>query len=259
MAEEAAEKEKIISYGYILGDGSCIEAAPNSITTKISGSSIIDDEVLGSKQIKATDFEYTKDQIAKPLLDPSALVNLLLIDSTHERCVNAKVSDIIGRGYAITKSSDVELDEVESKETLNKNIVEIKRFFKTATPGKNFIQIFRRVINDFESTGDGYFEVVRNLAGYPATLFHADATTMRRKSDFSGYVQIKGNKKTFFQNYGDKVMWVNLNGKWTIKERNFIDPATGKRNNSLGMFKSANEIIHFKEYFSGSPYYGIPD
>jgi len=52
-------------------------------------------------------------------------------------------------------------------------------FFKEPFPNESFIAIRRKLRADIEATGNGYMEVIRNVAGEVVFLRHLDSSTMR--------------------------------------------------------------------------------
>jgi len=52
------------------------------------------------------------------------------------------------------------------------------------------------------ATGNGYMEVVRNVAGKIVQLYHISSVTVRLRKG-GGFVQIRNQKRKFFKEFGD--------------------------------------------------------
>jgi hypothetical protein len=93
----------------------------------------------------------------------------------------------------------------------------------------------KKVLIDYESTGNGYLEIGRTALGQIGYVGHVPATTIRVRRLRDGYLQIIGQKVVYFRNFGAK----NPN------------PVTGD--------PRPNELIHYKSYSPLNTFYGIPD
>jgi capsid portal protein len=129
-------------------------------------------------------------------------------------------------------------------------------------------EVFYLAKVDEETTGNGYIEVVRNNVGCIVELHHVPATTIRRRMmrgfsrsrggvdlgsgpgikarEVYGFIQIRGNQKRYFKEFGDSKVMNAQTGAW----HNNADP--------IGWQSRATEIIHFRNYDPTSQYYGAP-
>ena len=129
-------------------------------------------------------------------------------------------------------------------------------------------EIFYLAKVDEETTGNGYIEVVRNNVGCIVELHHVPTTTIRRRMmrgfshskgsvdlgsgpgikarEVYGFIQIRGNQKRYFKEFGDRRVMNAQMGTWH---------SDGE---PLGWQSRATEIIHFRNYDPTSQYYGAP-
>lgn len=148
----------------------------------------------------------------------------------------------------------------------------LEAFFKEPYPGTSMVALRRKLRVDLEQTGNGYLEVLRNIAGELRFLRHIDAHTMRLVKlddpvpvtktvpslDSDGedsvtmlvrerrFVQMVANRKIYFSEFGASRKVNRLTGKWlgTVK--------TGDKE------EAGNEIIHFIIDRDGKTPYGVP-
>ena len=195
-----------------------------------------------SKQIPSDQFSefYDKYGLITPLYNLEALAQLLEINTYHYRATKTKARDVAGLGWRLIPSEEVEEPDPEQKDIA-------QTFLKYCNPILTFTEITDRVMVDFEATGNGYYEVIRDNEGEKVVgLEHIPAHTVRIHSDMERYVQIRGSRKVWFKRFGlDKDVHV-ITGE-------FFEKGTLKPE------ERANEIMHLKNYTSRSDYYGIPD
>lgn len=186
------------------------------------------------------DKQYSKQGLVRPLYNLEALARLLEVNTYHRRATTAKASDVIGRGWRLVAHKDVETPDEDQWRRANE-------FFKTASPGLPLGELFRRVLTDYDATGNGYIEIVDSpVTGLPLALYHAPAHTIRRHQDFHRYAQMRGQKVRWFAEVGfDRA--VNMQ-TGQIGERGAI-PADQR----------ASKLMHLMNYSSRSDYYGLPD
>ncbi|WP_144616308.1 phage portal protein [Bacillus cereus] len=174
------------------------------------------------------------------------------------QCIDAYKRNIAGFGHEMQyKQNDIdETNEMKSEWTYVDT--EVIPFFSFEKP---FKEILETGIDDRETTGNGYIEVIRNLEGKPAELinmlpqymrvtrkddkpqevtYFINGKTIKRKKIFRRYVQQVGASVTYFKEFGDP---------------RFLNKETGEfSDKSLGP-KDATEVIHLK---IGNGPYGIP-
>lgn len=174
------------------------------------------------------------------------------------QCIDAYKRNIAGFGHEMQyKQNDIEeTDEMKSEWTYVDT--EIIPFFSFEKP---FKEILETAIDDRETTGNGYIEVIRNLEGKPAELvnmlpqymrvtrkddnpqevtYPINGKTIKRKKLFRRYVQQVGATVTYFKEFGDP---------------RFLNKETGKFGDVSFGPKEATEVLHFK---IGNGPYGIP-
>ncbi|PEK91479.1 phage portal protein [Bacillus mycoides] len=174
------------------------------------------------------------------------------------QCIDAYKRNIAGFGHEIQyKKNDIE-ETPEMKTEWTYVDTEVIPFFSFEKP---FKEILETAIDDRETTGNGYMEVIRSMDKKPAELINMLPQYMRvtrkddkpqevtyvingkeikRKKLFRRYVQEVGTAKIYFKEFGDP---------------RFLNKETGEFSaTSLGP-KDATEVLHLKV---GNGPYGIP-
>ena len=196
----------------------------------------------GSNQIPSDSFNQTYSGLGlvEPIYNIEALAQLLEINTFHYRAVKTKARDIAGLGWNLVPREGVENPSQEERKS-------VKDFLETCNPSRTFTEICDMVMVDHEATGNGYFEVIRDVSDDKVVgLEHIPAHTMRAHQDMERYVQIRGRNKVWFKKFGlDKD--VNKDSG-EIKDYGAVE--VGNR---------ATEVLHLKNYTSRSDYYGVPD
>jgi PBSX family phage portal protein len=188
---------------------------------------------------------YNAFQVKQPPYNLDYLAKLYELNSYNYSAINAKTIAVVGQGYDFVASPLLKenMEAIKSKSALEKAR---KRFMKekrlmhewldTINPSEEFDEILTKVYLDYESTGNGYFEIGRDINGEIGYIGHIHSTTMRIRAKRDGFIQIVGNQAVFFRNYGDQ-----------------------STTNPLGGDSKPNEVIHFKNYSPTSTFYGIPN
>jgi len=196
----------------------------------------------GSNQIPSDSFDktYSGNGLVEPIYNLEALAQLLEINTFHYRAVKTKARDIAGLGWSLVPKEGVENPNQNEREI-------IKEFLENCNPSNTFTEVLDMVMVDHEATGNGYFEIIRDLKSQALVgLEHIPAHTMRAHLDMERYVQMRGRKKVWFKKFGiDKDV-----------NKDTGDTSTG---GSLEIEQRATEILHIKNYTSRSDYYGVPD
>jgi PBSX family phage portal protein len=144
----------------------------------------------------------------------------------------------------------------------------LRELFNNPNDSMPLTELFYLAKVDEETTGNGYIEVVRNNVGRIVELHHVPATTIRRRMiragsrsrgsvdlgtgpnstprQVYGFIQIRGNQKRYFKEFGDRRVMNTQSGAWHTDE------------GPLGWSSRATEIIHFRNYDPTSQYYGAP-
>ncbi|WP_305928130.1 phage portal protein [Bacillus mycoides] len=174
------------------------------------------------------------------------------------QCIDAYKRNIAGFGHEMKYKEEDAEETTEMKAEWALVDKEIIPFFSFEKP---FKEILETVIDDKETTGNGYIEVIRNLEGKPAEVVNMLPQYMRvtrkddkpqdvtyiinekevkRKKLFRRYVQQVGTINTYFKEYGDP---------------RFLNKETGEFSAVSLAEKNATEVIHLK---IGNGPYGIP-
>lgn len=142
----------------------------------------------GASQADTTDpFQQLLEQgrVIEPPFDLMTLAMLSEHSSELGQCVEAMEINISGTGHRFVKrmhkvvSDDetFEMGEEQKKESAQEK-ADLINFFDNCTD-ESFILFRRKVTKDLESTGNAYFEVVRNTLGEISAFYHIPSYQMR--------------------------------------------------------------------------------
>jgi len=192
---------------------------------------------------------YGAFDVVEPPYNLDYLAKLYEVSPAHMAAVDAKVTNIVGLGYEFHESHRTQnrLSRVTNEDTLDRVRTRIQNarlrlddWLDGVNSEETFIETLRKVMTDLETTGNGYFEVGRITKGpnrgRVGYIGHIHATTIRRRVNKDGYVQLVAGRAQFFRNYGDQET---------------ADP--------IGTDRNPNEIIHLTKYTPTNSYYGVPD
>jgi PBSX family phage portal protein len=172
------------------------------------------------------------------------LANFYDTNFANHAAIDAKVSNTVGLGYKFEIAKDVvlRLESMESetaaqkaRRRLDKLKGEAMEWIESLNDDDSFTTTMEKVLLDLESTGNGYLEVGRTVAGDIGYLGHIPSTTMRVRRIRDGFTQIIAGKVVYFRNFG----------------ANNPNPITDD--------PRPNEVIHFKAYSPLNTFYGVPD
>jgi PBSX family phage portal protein len=201
----------------------------------------------GSKQINPGSVYrngYGLFDVITPPYNLYELANYYDASFANHAAIDAKVANIVGLGYSfhVTDRTTLNLEAREDSSAVDKARKRIERmkieladWLESMNDDDSFTTTMKKVLIDYESTGNGYLEIGRTALGQIGYVGHVPATTIRVRRLRDGYLQIIGNKVVYFRNFGAK----NPN------------PVTGD--------PRPNEIIHYKSYSPLNTFYGIPD
>lgn len=189
---------------------------------------------------------YSLFDVTLPPYNLDYLAALFEKSSPHAAAVKAKVNNIVGLGYDFIESdlTKEKIDAADGDEaalkTIRRKLARMRRamqdWIDSCNEEDDFLEILAKVWTDVETTGNGYLEIGRTVAGEIAYLGHIPSTTMRVRKKRDGFVQIIAARAVFFRNFGDKTT---------------VDP--------VGNDSRPNEVIHLKKYSPTNGYYGVPD
>jgi len=198
-----------------------------------------------SQQIPMEVIDKSAHETIIPPLGSNSFEDLtaLLIDSTdYATSVEQIATDVAGLGW--------HLDPVDQDEPMDQG--EITRAMTLlAAPQRSMLmgeilmlgEIIKRAVMDYLTLGNAWIEVIRqnnDPSRPPSGFAHAPGVAMRLRSNLYGHVMLslETNKYAFFRTlFSDP------------KDERSNDPRTGE---------PLNEMIYFKRYSPGSPWYGVP-
>ena len=187
---------------------------------------------------------YGLFDVITPPYNLNELANYYDTSFANHAAIDAKVENTVGLGYdfAVSKNTLMKLEDVSDKDKLDKARKKIERlkiqlrdWLESLNDDESFTSVLEKVMTDVNATGNGYIEIGRTIKGEIGYVGHIPSTTMRVRRLHDGFVQMIGNKVTYFRNFG-------ANNKNPIT----ADPRP-------------NEIIHVKEYSPLNTFYGVPD
>lgn len=188
-----------------------------------------------SQQITEDRFNgaYTVDGLVEPIYNLEMLAQLLDLSTYHLRAVKTKAHDIAGLGWTLEAVDGVKDPSEDEK-------ARATALLDTIHPELSLTELLDQFMVDYEATGQGYLEVLKDDAGVVTGLEHVPAHTIRVHSSNKKFQQRRGNEKVWFARYGAAP----------------VDPATGE---AAAGNTVANELINLKSYSPQSDYYGVPD
>lgn len=228
-------------------------------------------------------------QIIEPPFDLFTLSTMQEMNSELGPCIDSMKINIDGFGHRLISRIDLDNEDVPEdlrSKVMNEEVV-LKNFFLYAGMKKSFRALRKNTRQDIESTGNGYWEVIRGKNGKIQYFEQIKSYQVRLTPQCAEPVEVKM-----------PVVEVNRDGSFSIKNisvmkrfrrfvqvssavksgsltsgyrqrwfKEFGDPRTfdldtgieikGKELESFPEEKKANEVIHFRIFCSRSPY-GIP-
>lgn len=194
-----------------------------------------------SNQIPADAFmdSYSEQGLVTPLYNPSALAELLEINTYHYRAVKTKARDTAGLGWYLEPKEGIDNPSEGQK-------LKAENFLKKPNPDETLSEVNEKAMVDFEAIGDAYFEVVRNSDGEVISLYHIPSHTVRVHKDLDRFIQKRGKSKAWFKKFG-------------LEKDVHSETGVASDLGTLEDNKKANDLIHISNYTSRSDYYGLPD
>lgn len=197
---------------------------------------------VSGEWLEHNDFEaYYRDKIDNSTILP--------------QCIESYKNNICGFGIGVRYKSDYKGEETEKMKAEFKRVQNIIKLFTLESDTK---ELFKQLVEDVESAGIGYLEIIRDNKNHPVeaenirpinsitkskrqidsvdySYFCDDGTIFTRKKRFRKYRQDVGGKTVYFKEFGDKRIMDKRTGKYVtdITELNTPDDA-------------ANEIFEFK-------------
>ncbi|MFW6033781.1 MAG: hypothetical protein ACOC9R_01490 [bacterium] len=219
----------------------------------VVGDRVVTADVLEGYALKQASLQLPTQQtfegevgLLAPRYDPAQLAGLLEINTPHLVATRQKAEDIIGRGWAMERTSD-------DADTADRD--RVQQWFDEIPPPTSALDSHsnRDVLTaaqfDFESLGRGAFELVRedkDPRAPVAMMVHVPAYTLRLHRDEVRFVQSRGGKRRWF--------------KWAGADVD-VDFDSGRvfGLGELPARRRANEIVWWRNYHPRDPIYGMPD
>jgi PBSX family phage portal protein len=172
------------------------------------------------------------------------LANYYDTSFANHAAIDAKVSNIVGLGYRfeVTDRTTLSLESREdstavdkARKRIERMKIELKDYMESLNDTDSFTTTMKKMLIDYESTGNGYLEIGRTAIGQIGYVGHVPSTTIRVRRLRDGYLQIIGQKLVYFRNFG------------------------ASNQNPVTDDARPNELIHYKSYSPLNTFYGIPD
>lgn len=239
--------------------------------------------------------DVTVDDIIAPPFDLLSLSMMGELNGQLAQCVAVMKTNIAGYGYRLKTYADINIrEEDEGSEFLAAIMEEHDAFTEFIEycdyDGDSYAELYGRMIEDREYTGNGYWEVVRDDVGNISAFNHLPSYTMRLRLKDPTPVEVtelrptgKGKNRTnkkvrirrqfrtfvqarltsianqpsivYFKEYGDPRDYIAATGQLVTDEMR----ERFRENNGFDIPREylANEVIHWRLYCPRSPY-GIP-
>ena len=187
---------------------------------------------------------YGLFDVITPPYNLNELANYYDTSFANHAAIDAKVENTVGLGYDFIISdktmlkmemSDDKNAVARARKRIERLKIELRDWLESLNDDESFTSILEKVMTDVNATGNGYIEVGRTIKGEIGYVGHIPSTTMRVRRLHDGFVQMIGNKVTYFRNFG------------------------ASNPNPITADKRPNEIIHIKEYSPLNTFYGVPD
>lgn len=209
-----------------------------------------------SKQLSGDPFSMmAKGEFVPPRHNPQTWAAAMEQSTRLGRCIRTYARNTVGLGWFIEPINKIRPETPkEVREKVEKQTMKLQKLFDKPSDKMPTSQLFYMMKIDEESIGNGYLEIVRDNAGKIAKIYHVPGVGMRvrvREEEtgeqvIGGFVQIRGNEKRYFKDFGD------------MKVMNAESGDYYKGHKPLPVSKRATEIIHFKLYSPTSTWYGAP-
>lgn len=198
--------------------------------------------------------------LIEPPISLDLWARMMEINTRLGRSIRTYARNTVGMGWEVAAIKPVTPEtDAKTKEKIVEQTARIEALFKKPNTKMPYVTLAYLEKVDEEATGNGYYEVVRNVAGKIAGLYHISAVSVRLRKG-GGFVQVRNNKKRFFKEFGDPRIVDADDGKV------LVDAKGNKTAEGLAKFGAgavplesrASELLHFKVYSPRSTYYGLP-
>lgn len=214
-----------------------------------------DPGAAASRQLTGDPFkELAGGEYVEPQHNPEILAATVENNTRLGRSIRTYARNTLGLGWHIEPKLKITKETDETvKERVKQQTAIIDALFSNPNDDMPTNSIFYNIKVDEETTGNGYLEVVRNTFGIITSVYHVPAITMRKRvmttedgdKEVQGFVQIQGNDKVYFKEFGDTRPMSASKGEYFTESD--VDPED-----------MATEIIHFRLYTPMNYWYGAP-
>ena len=212
--------------------------------------------------------------ILQPPVMPKTLQALVHQNNTLLGCIEAMTTNVHETGYEVALRNPPKVEEGKEAPE-DPRVKKVKDFFCEVWPGMSFQQLRKRTGKDQESTGNAYWEILRNLRGemvmirpmeakltrmvrlsnpvdVDVSLQRGDTTvTLRVPMRYRRFVQSIGANFVFYKEYGCKLL-INKNTGELLED-------TPQNRNQLYRDKAmGTEVLHFTAEEDVETPYGVP-
>jgi len=148
------------------------------------------------------DYKLTADQrVLEPTNNPRLLCYLLELNSTLTQCVDAMATNIEAFGYDLIETVEAVEERMQLEEDIRLEARRIRLFFDYASAEHSWAQLRKKKRKDQETTGNAYWEVVRNVDGSIGGFEHLPVVTMRMTPQDTEYVDSVIRMPSLEENY----------------------------------------------------------
>jgi len=197
---------------------------------------------------------FRNEEVVIPKYDPEIWAQMTEINTRLNRAISTYARNTVGLGWAVNSiEPEDDKEKSENAEIVKKQKKFIKKLFANKKGDETFTELMYKVKFDEEAIGNGYLEVVRDGAGRIQSFFHIIGISIRRriqevggKKIVKGFIQIKGENKVYFKEFGDDEVISAKTGK------------PDKKGEPIPLKDRATEVIHFSIYSPTSTFYGVP-
>ena len=220
--------------------------------------------------------DYSGKDILEPPYDLYNLSDIVEISNILPQCIEAMEQNCEGYGYnLICTVPEESAKSMEAAITAEKT--KLENFFEYCNFDISFTKLRKKLRRDFESFGNAYLEVLRRADGVVDGFEFLKSITMRLcslsepvdvkipklnledysysrtdyRKRFRRYVQIVGNEKIYFKEFGDPRHIDAKTGELITEEKRQT-----ARENNIEIIE-ATEVLHLANESVKSPY-GVP-
>ncbi len=191
---------------------------------------------------------FTGKMQAKGLQKPPySLEQLVLLSESHPvhaSCLEQKTVDTVGQGWKwlpdVTNSADDEAEpDVDTRAALDD-------WFEDLADGEMTMhEILTLAWGDYQVTGQGYLEIVRDGLGVAVAVYHVPAHTVRFHQDGIRIAQVRGQKTVWFK-------------RWGAPTELLVDRQYGSLKAEVPEERLANDLLVLQKPSRRSSWYGLP-